>query len=263
MDDMQIIDSHCHPQLAQYDADRDEMIARAFGAGVGMICIGVDFETSRQGIELAQKHERMWAAVGLHPNDNLNEVFDPTQYEALLKMPKVVGMGEIGLDYYRTPDSNDQAVQKKRFEEQLALGVRMNMPIVLHSRDAAKGSTGRVHADMIAILKNNPPLRGGIAHSFTGSIDEVRQYLDLGFYIGFNGILTFARQYDEMVKFIPLDRILLETDAPFLAPEPHRGQRNEPVYVMEVARKLAELKDEPLEKIIVQTTENTRKVFQI
>lgn len=239
------------------------MVARAFGAGVSMICIGVDFESSRAGIELAQKHEGMWATVGLHPNDNLNEVFDSPRYETLLGMPKVVGMGEIGLDYYRTPDPADQAIQKKRFEEQLALGVRMNLPIVLHSRDAAKGSTGRVHADMIAILKNNPPLRAGVAHSFTGTVDEARQYLDLGFHLGLNGIITFARQYDEMVKFAPLDRILLETDAPFLAPEPHRGRRNEPAYIVEVAKKLAELKSEPLEKISSQTAENTRKLFRI
>ncbi|HWA64734.1 MAG TPA: TatD family hydrolase, partial [Candidatus Paceibacterota bacterium] len=104
--------------MAQYDTDREEMIARAFGAGVSMICIGVDFESSRAGIELAQKHEHLWSTVGLHPNDNLHEVFDPAQYETLLQMPKVVGMGEIGLDYYRTPDPADQAIQKKRFEEQ-------------------------------------------------------------------------------------------------------------------------------------------------
>jgi TatD DNase family protein len=258
-----IIDSHCHLQYPKYDTDRDEIIQRALDANIHMICIGTDFETSKQGIEIAQKYEGVWAAVGLHPNDNLHEEFDISGYEELLKMPKVVAIGEIGLDYYRTTDPKDQEFQKKRFEQQLDLGVRTNMPIVLHSRDAGKGSTGVVHADMIGILKNNLPPRSGVAHSFTGTIEEARMYLDLGFYLGFNGIITFARQYDEMIRFIPLDRILLETDAPFLAPEPHRGQRNEPSYIIEVAKKLSEVKGVSLEEVIEKTTQNSQTLFKI
>src|SRR3989338_159701 len=166
-------------------------------------------------------------------------------------------MGEIGLDYYRTTEEADKQFQRDRFEQQLAVAIKADKPIVIHSRDAGKGSVGVVHADLLAILQNNLPARRGVAHSFTGTIDEARKYLDLGFYISFNGIITFARQYDELVKFVPLDRVLLETDAPFLAPEPHRGQRNEPSYIVEVAKKLAELKNEPLDDIISQTTKNT------
>lgn len=246
------------------------MIRRALDADIQMICIGTDYETSKQGIEIAQQHEGVWAAVGLHPNDNLNEQFEPQQYEELLRMPKVVAMGEVGLDYYRTTEARDQKLQKERFEEQLDLAVRMNMPIVLHSRDAGKGSTGVVHPDMISILKNNLPSKLGVAHSFTGTLDEARMYLDLGFYLGFNGIITFPPaggqalgMYDEMIRFAPLDRILLETDAPFLAPEPYRGQRNEPAYIIEVAKKLAEIKKEASEKIIDQTTSNSKIVFNI
>lgn len=258
---MSIFDSHCHPQFPQYDKDREEMLKRAKNAGVFMICVGTDLETSKQGIELTQKNENMWASVGLHPNDNLDEHFDISKYEILLKEPKVVAMGEIGLDYYRTPDPKDQDFQKKRFEEQLDMAVKMNMPVILHSRDSGKGSTGKVHEDMISILKNNSPSKFGVAHSFTGNIDDAKKYLEPGFFLGFNGILTFTHQYDKVVKYVPLEKILLETDAPYLTPEPYRGQRNEPVYVIEVAKKIAELKNESLEKVIEITTKNCQNLF--
>lgn len=257
-----IFDSHCHPQMAQYNEDREEMLQRALKEGVFMICVGVDYETSKQGIELAQKHENIWASVGLHPNDNLDEVFNPDLYEELLKMPKVVAMGEIGLDYYRTTDLKDQEIQKERFEQQLRLAEKLKLPIILHSRDAGKGSTGKVHEDMINVLKNN--FSGiGVAHSFTGSIEDAKKYIELGFYLGFNGILTFARQYDEIVREIPLEKILLETDSPFLTPEPYRGKRNEPVHVIEVAKKISEIKNESVEKVIEQTTQNCKNLFKI
>jgi len=258
-----IFDSHCHPQMAQYDKDREEMIARALKEGVFMICVGTDLETSRQGIELAQKHDGMWASVGLHPNDNLNEKFEPEKYRELLQKEKVVAFGEIGLDYYRTEKSEDQKFQKERFVQQLELAKEFKKPLILHCRDSRSGSTGRAYPDMIEILKKGYADNGGVIHSFTGSLNEAKQFLDLGFYLGFNGIITFARQYDEIVRETPLDRIILETDAPFLTPEPHRGKRNEPAYVVEVAKKVAELKNEPYEKVIEQTTENCKKLFRL
>ncbi len=258
-----MIDSHCHPQFPQYEADRDATIRRALDAGIQMLCIGTDFSTSKQGIELAQQYDGMWATAGLHPNDNLNEGFDTAAYEALLKMPKVVAMGEIGLDYYRTTEDAAKQAQRERFEQQLALAVRLNLPIVIHSRDAGKGSMGIVHADLLSIVRNNLPSRTGVAHSFTGTVDEARQYLDAGFYIGFNGIITFARQYDELVKFVPMDRMLIETDAPFLAPEPHRGGRNESSYIIEVVKKLAELKNESYDMVAQKTESNCRELFKL
>ena len=149
-----IIDSHCHPQFPQYDEDRDVMIQRALDAGIKMICIGIDLESSRAGIELAQKYEGMWATVGVHPNDNPTEVFDETIYKELLAMPKVVAMGEIGLDYYRTTEEVERQAQRERFEKQLAFAVKSNVPVVLHARDASKGSLGLVHRDMLSIIKN-------------------------------------------------------------------------------------------------------------
>lgn len=260
---MTIFDSHCHPQFPQYKNDRDEMIRRAFDGGVFMICVGTDLKTSKEGIELAQKYESIWATVGLHPNENLDEEFRLEEYTHLLKEDKVIAMGEIGLDYYRTTEDKNKKFQRERFEKQLEIVARNNIPVVLHSRDAGKGSLGIVHNDMLAILKNNLPPKQGVAHSFTGTVDDAKKYLDLGFYLGFNGIITFARQYDEIVRYLPLDRILLETDAPYLAPEPYRGQRNEPLYVIEVAKKVVELKNEPLEKVIEQTTQNCKKLFNI
>lgn len=266
---MSIFDSHCHPQMAQYDKDREEMLKRAKDAGVFMICVGTDYETSKQGVELAQKHNNMWASVGLHPNDITKTAFANAVFVELFRIPKVVAMGEIGLDYYRTPDLKDQDLQKKRFEEQLDLAVKVNMPLILHSRDAGKGSTGRVHDDMVAILKNNFPSKFGVAHSFTGTINDAKKYLDLGFYLGFNGIITFARQYDEVVKYIPLEKILLETDAPYLTPLSRRSSseggrtRNEPAYVIEVAKKIAELKNSSVDEVIEKTTKNCQNLFNV
>src|SRR3989344_41834 len=269
---MSIFDSHCHPQMEQYDNDRDEMLKRAKDAGVFMICVGTDLETSKKGIELAEKNDNIWATVGHHPNDIPDDLSQSFMiYHKALRNSKVVGIGEVGLDYYRTPESEKQEIKKEILVKFLDLAMEYNKPVILHSRDSVKGSTGRVHADMISIIENwklkiensARPWRAGVAHSFTGNIDDARKYLDLGFYLGFNGILTFARQYDDIVKYAPIDRILLETDAPFLSPEPYRGKRNEPAHVVEVAKKVAELKNEPLDRVIDQTTGNCRKLFQI
>ena len=271
LDNLRVFDSHCHPQMAQYNEDREEMLKRAEDAGVFMICVGTNLDTSRQAIELAQKNEGMWASVGLHPNDANNFQFSIFNFQKLLEHPKVIAVGEIGLDYYRTPELKKQEKQKEVFEKFLDLAIQYNKPVIIHSRDAAKGTTGRVHADMFPIIENwklkiensARPWRAGVAHSFTGSIEDAKKYLELGFYLGFNGIITFARQYDEIVKEVPLERILLETDSPYLTPEPYRGQRNEPVHVVEVAKKIAELKNEPLEKVIEQTTKNCKQLFKI
>ncbi len=258
-----IFDSHCHPQMAQYDKDRDEVIKRALEKGVFMICVGTDLETSKQAIELAQRTEGMWASVGLHPNDNLNEKFEPEKYRKLLQEEKVVAFGEIGLDYYRTEKPEDQKFQKERFVQQLELAKELKKPLILHCRDGKSGSTGPAYRDMIEILSRGYAINGGVVHSFTGTAQEARQFLDLGLYLGFNGIITFARQYDNIIREVPLDRVLLETDAPYLTPEPYRGKRNEPAHVIEVAKKLAQLKNESLEKVIEQTMTNCKKLFKL
>ena len=266
-----IIDSHCHPQFSQYDKDREVMLGRAFDAGVSMICVGTDLETSKQGVELARQHDNIWASVGLHPND-ITDGFDVMAYHNILRNSGAIAIGEVGLDYYRTPEPEKQKKQKKVFEQFIDLAVGCNKPLIIHCRDSAKGTIGHVHQDVLSIVKssslyhdrdNKTTSKTGVMHSFTGTKENARKYLDLGFYLGFNGILTFARQYDEVVRYVPLENILLETDAPFLTPEPYRGQRNEPAYVVEVAKKVAELKNISIEKVIEQTTENCKKFFNL
>ena len=223
-----------------------------------MICVGTDLETSQKALGLANEYEGIWATAGLHPNDNPGEEFDPENYERLLKETRVVGFGEIGLDYYRTGKAEDQKLQKERFKKQLDLAVKINKPLVIHCRNA--------HHDLIENLKlkieNSAPFRG-VIHSFTGTKEEAEKYLDLGFYLGFNGIITFADQYDETIKYAPLDRMLLETDAPYLTPLPFRGKRNEPLYVKYVAEKIAQLKSISYDRTSEQTLINTKELFRI
>lgn len=264
-----IFDSHCHLQFPQYDKDREEMIKRTFEAGVGMICVGTDLEMSKKGIELAEKYQNVWATVGIHPNDiaDFPEARLLESSRSLASGGKVIAIGEVGLDYYRTPEPEKQKKQKEVFEQFIDLAQRIKKPMIFHFRDSPKGSSGRVYRDALEIL---PKDIAGVSHSFTGNLEEAKQYLNRGMCLGFNGIITFlpaGRQalgmYDEVVRYVPLENILLETDAPYLAPEPYRGQRNEPVYVIEVAKRIAELKKEPLEKVMEQTTKNCKKLFKI
>ena len=229
-----------------------------------MICVGTDLETSKTGIELAQKHEGIWATVGLHPND-ANDELETMSYEQLLAQPKVVAIGEVGLDYYRTPEPEKQKRQKEFFEQFIDLSLKTKKPMVLHFRDSPKGSSGRVHKDALEILPKD--FSNGVSHSFTGNLEEAKEYVGKGMYIGLNGIITFARQYDDVVRYVPLENILLETDAPYLTPLSRRSSseggrtRNEPAYVIEVAKKIAELKKESYEKVVDITTKNCRALF--
>jgi len=254
-----IFDSHCHPQFPQYDKDREEVISRSLALGVNMICVGTDLEMSKKGIGLAEKHNNLWATVGIHPND-INKGILLDYKMPLLMHSRVVAIGEVGLDYYRTPEPEKQKKQKEFFEQFINLAQKIKKPMILHLRDSPKGSSGRVHKDALEILPKNIT---GVSHSFTGNLEEAKKYLNRGMYLGFNGIITFARQYDEVVRYAPLEQILIETDAPYLTPEPYRGQRNEPPYVVEIAKKVAELKNEPLEKVIEQTTRNCKNLFGI
>lgn len=235
-----------------------------------MICVGTDLETSKKGVELAKKHNGIWATVGVHPTDveELYQLGLEQNMDKILNMiegsEKVVAVGEVGLDYYRTKNDEVLKKQKEVLEIFINVAYQYRKPLILHCRDSHAGSQGKAHRDMLEILNRAKNLLyGGVAHSFTGNLDEAKKYLDLGFYLGFNGIITFAHQYDEVVKYAPLDNILLETDAPFLAPEPYRGRRNEPAYVMEVAKKVAELKSIPLEEVTEKTTKNIKSLFHL
>jgi len=252
-----IFDSHCHLQFPQYDVDRDEMIKRNLEKGVFMITAGASLETSKQAIELANRYDGIWATVGLHP-DEINFEFQITDYEVLLKEKKVVAVGEVGLDYFRTPEKEKRTRQKEVFEQFANLAKENNLPLVLHVRNDKLGASA--HDDMAELLSSD---MRGVTHSFTGTLDEAKKYLNLGFYLGFNGIITFANQYDEIVKYSPIEQILLETDAPWLTPAPNRGKRNEPSGVFEVAKKIAELKQVAIQEVIEKTTKNCQNLFNI
>ena len=187
-----IIDSHCHPQSPQYDEDRDEVIKRILAGGVRMIRVGTDLEMSIKAIDLAGAYDDIWATVGLHPNDNPNEDFDEGIYAELLNRDKVVAMGEIGLDYYRTAEPEDQKFQKERFIKQLELASKLSKPIILHCRDSRAGSTGNAYPQMADILKNDFAENGGVVHSYTGSLEEAKQFLNLGLFFGVYGIVSFS-----------------------------------------------------------------------
>ena len=252
---MKLIDSHCHPQFSQYDLDREAVLKRALNGGVQMVCVGTDLEMSAKAIDIASQYDGVWATVGIHPND-LPENVNLADYAALFNQPKVVAIGEVGLDYYRTKAPQRQEKQRAVFRQFLELAQTKNLPIIIHSRAA--------FADTYKLVSQSASWRTGlraVIHSFTYTWAEAQQFLALGLYIGLNGIITFTDQYDETVKNVPLDRILLETDAPFLAPVPYRGQRNEPAHVIEVAKKIAGLRNITIREVAQATVENTKKLF--
>jgi TatD DNase family protein len=254
-----LIDSHCHLDSADFDGDRDEVIARAIEAGVErMVAIGTgngppDLEA---GIRLADKYSALYATVGVHPNDAAKaSESDLVRLEELMKHPQVIAVGEIGLDYHYDFSARD--TQRSVFIEQMAIAARALKPIVIHTREA--------WPDTLALLAEHwtPHGIGGIMHCFSGGPAEARQALDLGFYLSFGGILTFPKALDiqASAREAPGDRILVETDAPYLAPVPRRGKRNEPALIVHTARKLAELRGESLEEITRATTENFQRLL--
>jgi TatD DNase family protein len=257
---MKLFDSHCHIQLSQFDADRAEVLARMQEKEVGAVVIGTDLPESKDAVELAAKHDFLWAAVGLHPNDNLKEEFDMAAYAELAENPKVVAIGECGLDYFRsggTPE--EKAAQLKRFELQAELAAKINKALIIHCRNA--------HEDMLEFLKKYRQGSGAavniVIHFFTGSGELAQKYLDLGCYLSFPGPITYTDMYDESIRVAPLDRILSETDSPFAAPVPFRGKRNEPAYVEHVVAKIAAIKNLPVQEIQEQIVKNTQRVFNI
>ncbi|MCX6702814.1 MAG: TatD family hydrolase [Candidatus Wolfebacteria bacterium] len=265
---MLIIDTHAHLNDPAYDKDRGEVIKRAFQNNIWVINVGSDEKTSEWAVQIADENkEGVFAVVGIHPH-NAEGGFDVEEFRALINRgAKVVAVGEIGLDYSRIKNeelgikNNDEPKIKERqkeiFKKQIELALELNKPIVIHSNKA--------HEDVLEILKPyalNPKSRlRGVAHSFLGNYKQARRYRELGFKISVNGIITYARDYDKMILDTPIEDILIETDCPYLTPVPHKGERNEPLYVIEVAKKLAELKSLPYKKVIEITTENAREVF--
>ena len=267
--DPYLIDSHSHLQFSGFDNDRQEVIARMREKNIKTIIIGDNYQESLSAINLAEQ-ENFFASIGLHPihaqggNDSsqdlsLAEDFNVENFSELLKNPRVVAIGECGLDYFHGGENN-KAEQKEIFQKQIKLAQDFKKPLILHIR--AKNNFD-AHQDVLDLLKNNnyQGERAGVVHFFNADWEIAKKFLDLGFYLSFTGVITFAHQYDEVIKNTPLEKILVETDCPYVAPEPFRGQRNEPVFVEYVAKKIAELKNMPIEKVAEITTKNCRDLF--
>ncbi len=294
--EIKYLDAHTHVNLAAFKGDWREVIERALGIGVGLVNVGTQKDTSLRAVEIAREFgpEPVFAVVGLHPvhtsksfhdADELGEgeaaktftsrgeIFDYEYYKKLASDPKVVAIGECGLDYFRIgTDKTDSAdiddkkeKQKTAFVEQIKLAHEVKKPLMIHCRSA--------FGDLIEILIQNSkfliPERPGIVHFFTGTKDDAKKLLDLGFYFTFGGVITFPPKagrrpdYEDIIKFLPLEKILSETDAPYVSPAPYRGKRNEPAYVIEVVKKLAELKGLPIEEMGNQILKNTSECFNL
>ncbi|MBN2197947.1 TatD family hydrolase [Candidatus Wolfebacteria bacterium] len=255
-------DTHAHINFKEFKDDGDKIVKKTLESGVCFINVGAEYKTSKRAIEYASRYtEGVFAAVGLHPSHIWIEEFFIEKYRELALNKKVVAIGEIGLDYYRIDKNQEKTKEKQKeiFKKQIELALELDKPIIIHCRDA--------HDDVLEILNSyfkihKSKLRG-IAHSFLGNYKQARKYRQMGFKIAFNGIITFARDYDKVILDTPIEDIVLETDCPYLTPVPYRGKRNEPLYVIEVAKKIAELKNLSLEKVAKETTKNAKKIFNL
>lgn len=279
--DFKYFDAHAHIHFPVYNTDRSEVIARAINQGVGMVTVGTTLSTSEEAVKTAEVFMNIWAAVGVHPahasesfhdSNELGktthgktlhpaEVFNAEAFHILVQNVRVVAIGECGLDYFRLEGNVGKAKedQIKLFTEQIRFAYAVRKPLMIHCRSA--------FPDLIAVLEREKEYLGkrdaGIIHFFSGTEAEAVKLLNLGFSFTFGGVLTFTSDYNAAVRMIPLDRLLSETDAPYVAPVPHRGKRNQPVYVIEVVKKLAELKGISKDEMMVQILGNAERVFHI
>lgn len=283
-----LIDTHCHVHFNAFKDDVDDVVRSTLAQGVQMITIGTQAETSAKGLELAERHDGVWAAVGLHPSHlfsgyhdegevqfkGKNEAFDPAYYRELLKHPKAVAVGEMGLDFHYEYDGVPMEELNRREAEAFTAGARLAMeadvPIIVHCREA--------HEEQFELLEKiygkyaEGMFPRGVIHCFTGTKRDAERYLELGFYISFAGVITYKpRKADvdagkelltDVVKWVPMDKFLVETDAPYLAPVPHRGERCLPHYVKFTAEKVAELKGISYEAVAEATTANAKRLFR-
>lgn len=253
-----LIDTHCHVQMRQYAADRENVIAAAFSSGIGQLIVpGIDVETSKAAIDLAQQHAgRIFAGVGTHPHDASTLTPEAlAEQRTLAHQPGVVAIGEIGLDFYRNLSPRD--VQRDALVAQIALARELKLPVILHNRES--------HEEMISLLRTHAAGVRGVFHCFIGGRAMATDVLDLGFYLSFAGPLTYPRNEDlrDVAAWAPADRILVETDSPYLSPQPLRGKRNEPQHVALVARTLAQARGISEEEVATLTTRNASALFHL
>jgi TatD DNase family protein len=283
MGDRMFVDTHSHLNFDQFDGDLEKVVDRACTAGVNqVIVVGSDINNSKKAIKMANENDHLFATVGIHPihirgcfgmlkNDGLPPSVWTEDYELensvgkticakeikdLLLSPKVVAMGEIGLDYHsENKQKINKGVQRSALSGLIDLAEEVNLPAIFHCREAIE--------DFFDVLKSKKGHVKGVIHCFQGDVVDAKRAFDLGLLISYTGMITFKRDYDEVIKYAPLENLMVETDCPFLTPEPYRGERNEPAYVVEVARRIAEIKNLPLYKVAQTTTENAERLFNL
>jgi TatD DNase family protein len=245
-----MIDTHCHLLDSSFDKDRKEVIERAFSEGIsGIIDINVEPSSWESSLKLCEKYENIFCTIGIHPND----ADKYTDFSNLLNNKKVIAVGECGLDYYRDYVSKD--IQIKVFEKQLEIAISLNKPVVIHCRQAEE--------DVYNILSKYKGVVG-VIHCFSSSVEYAEKFLQIGFYLGIDGPVTYPKAdvLREIVKKVPIDKILLETDSPYLPPQKFRGKRNEPLYIKFVAEEIARIKEIPVDSVTKTTDENAKKLFK-
>ena len=252
-----LFDTHAHLDAEQFDADRDEVIAGLPGRGISLVVDpGCDLPSSRKAAALAERYPFIYAAAGIHPEECTGyRESDLDEVRRLAALPKVVAIGEIGLDYYWA-ENPPRELQQKVFRDQMALAAELDMPVIVHDREA--------HGDSLAIVKEFPRVRG-VFHCYAGSTEMARELVKLGWMISFTGVLTYknARKAVETAAAIPIEHLMIETDSPYMAPVPHRGKRNDPGYVVHVCEKLAEIKGISVEECARITRENGERFFRL
>lgn len=275
------IDIHSHVNFKAFDEDRDVVIQRALENDTWVINVGTQIDTSKKAVEIAREYkEGVYAIIGLHPihtgasfHDekelgvggaeftSRGEVFDKEKYLELLRDPKVVAVGECGLDYFRCTEESIEK-QKIAFIGQIEIANEIGKPLMLHIRNNPENKELNAYSDALELLKQHAKVKGDV-HFFAGSWEDAKGYLDFGFTLSFTGVITFASSYDEVIRNTPLDMIMSETDAPYVSPVPYRGKRNEPLYVSEIVKKIAEIKGLPEREVAEAIINNAKRVFKI
>ena len=272
---MKYIDIHSHLNDPRFEPDLDEVLWRMREAMTRTIVVGTDRIMSERAVALATAHPDMWATIGIHPTDQFDEAYDEDVYKKMAMHDRVVAIGECGIDYFRTEASQSEGKigsiddevrrQETLFLRHIALALLVDKPLMIHGRPR-KGSMD-AYLDILRILREHAPLNGntlrGNIHFFVGNTDIAKQFLDLGFTMSFTGVLTFAHDYDEVVRYIPMDMIHAETDAPYVAPVPHRGARNEPAYVSETVHAIARIRNLKVDLVEHALIENAERVFHL
>ena len=253
-----IFDTHAHYDDDAFQADREELLDSLKAAGIGTVMnVGASIASTKTTLALAERYPFVYAAVGVHPSETAELDEERMRWlEEMCACPKVAAVGEIGLDYHW--DEPDRETQKRWFREQIRLARRAKLPVIVHSRDAAKDT-------MDIIKEENAAEAGGVIHCFSYGVEIAREYLDMGFYLGIGGVLTFknAKKLKEVVAYMPMDRLLLETDCPYMAPTPHRGERNSSLYLPLVVKAVSEIKGIPEEDVVAVTEANARRMYRL